>query len=859
MLQTLPEPLIASVLRASPTTLDSNVSNLPTQCLRAAAHAALPALQARTHLELDCAKQSTATCIEILKLFSTLSMSQNHKTLSLQSIDLDSRPTWAARARIRALFSAWNIAVCSGPRLESVAGTARGGSRATPTNILIGGARMHLDQFRQLLKPLAKCSTLQRLTISDVGLHTAHKSSFQEVVFAVVLQCKDLVSLTLCELAKRQLGVDSSYTRFLSSMSKLCMLTELKLQANESQIVPNYAKAMASSLPHMPQLRALSFNFIQDCPDTESIALSSAFSRLSVLTSLSMAENGARSHRSHGSQHDPSSAWPKLLPALVSLTTLKHLSLTKLKLNSDAAEPITQAIHAMHGIEALALDWDNIWTAELVLSVLDALKATGSCTKLVLKGDCIGWFDYRTSEVLDVALAQACLLPSLHHLDMQCECKSILQARHIAEQRDELFERLDKVQNRVDLASQGTQPALPSLTYLSFHLSSSPARRIFYAALPGMSSLLQLYFSAYNMKDENATFDDIHDDNAQLQAGLCALASVASLQELHTQYSAIPLHTAALGPSLEQLCTLTCLDLRTLDARGHGCLDRVLQSSIPVSLELWRALTALSSIKKLTLRDIILSSLHHRASGIEICPYPFGSGDELGKSLQTMTSLVDLTLTDLCPKMNSLSVVIPAIAYLTHLERLSVSIIPPSRQCHEETRSQVTLMLTDALKQLMWLESVTLGNIRLSSDGACMRTLAATLSRLPALRHVELRSPGLSFEDYEAVGWLLRSHACIRSMITGLPGRPLELVGLDERDRAHEEVFVEHRSRALTVANDLIAAADASSDPLRCRELIRRCKLGTRAIEYYGWYNAASRGSQLSSSLLKAVMCCCAP
>ena len=776
----------------------------------------------------------------------------------------------------------------SGPPIYSTAASAASAvgarCRDTPTEISIIAARMGPAQFQQLLKPLPKCSTLQRLEIADVGLHSAEADVFGQPMFrreratatvhatvlATVLQCSSLVSLTLRDVCHGPRSTDCSFTNFLASMSRLRMLTELKLLADATQqVVPGWAKAMAASLAHMPQLQALSFNFIRHCISEDALAFTSALSSLSVLTALALSGDGApipwvRGMHASAETSVASSAWPKLLPALTSLTTLKHLSLSKLKLVSGAweheAEPITAAIHAMPYIEAVGLDWDNIWTADLLLAVLDALKAAGSCTKLVLNGNVIGWFDFPTSEVLDVAIAQACLLPSLHHLDMQCECNSILQAHHIAEQRDEFRGRLAKVQEQV-AAAPDTPPRLTSLTHLAFGLKSSAARRIFYSVLPGMPALLQLHFSCFANKDQTS---DLDDEITQLQAELCALAPTASLQELHLQFTATASHISQLSAALLQFSTLTCVEFCTLDEHGRGTRDRRTEPdhSTIGAAGLLSALTQHSGLKQLSLQELDLIESQPRPSLLSagdpvnmLHPESVLSGMGMRCPL-----LVRLSLSNISPVSDTLSTIIREIGDLRHLEALELSLVAPSKQRHAESASELTEQLAKTLVRLVWLQSVTLGNIQLGHGGSCVRSLSLALAQLAALRHVELRCPGLTLDDYEAVASLLAAHTTIRSVATGLPGRPLSIVGLGEQGQTPAGAGTERR--LLGVAEALVVAVGAAQDPLRCRDFIRRIKLGTRAYEYYCVHSrspAPPPASLLSSSLLKGLLCCCAP
>ena len=220
-----------------------------------------------------------------------------------------------------------------------------------------------------------------------------------------------------------------------------------------------------------------------------------------------------------------------------------------------------------------------------------------------------------------------------------------------------------------------------------------------------------------------------------------------------------------------------------------------------------------------------------------------------------------LSLTDILPLSSSLSAVLQELRSLQCLETVELTLVAPSRWRHRESASQVAKALAESLVHLTWLHTLALGNMQLGGGGECMRTLTRALTRLPALRHVELRFPKLTFDDYEAAAALLRAHTSIRSMATGLPGHPLRVVGLDELGQSPTGVGVE--PRLIEVTQELVAAVGAARDPLRCRDLVRRIKLGARAMEYYGVHSGSSgpggSTSLFRETVLKGPLCCFAP
>lgn len=368
----LPDNLTVSLLRASMSSLDTQLQLLPPQAHLLAVHAAFPSFLQDGTLLLDCSVNTTAAATAALRAVSAMHCSnpdagrccnlwrdfwcesllnQPNSVLSslhVRSLALRGITSPAEKKFTCALFHA----VCAGAK-----------------HVSITSAEISDLHFQKILSALAKNTSLESLEIGLFDNFRAREPPLAAVIAQGLAQITGLQSLTLRNMPER---TDFHLPRTLqpltlqTTLQSLTRLTELQLDSSIQCV-----EGVSSFLSHLVHLHTLELCvYVYKEYQAEDLAV--ALTHLTGLRNLTCAGEGYA-----------------VLPALES-PRLAYLSKLDLDLSSGSADghlrTLVAAIRHMHELQDLALRVPSIGSGDAAVALLDSLQHCRCFSRLMLRG-----------------------------------------------------------------------------------------------------------------------------------------------------------------------------------------------------------------------------------------------------------------------------------------------------------------------------------------------------------------------------------------------------------------------------------------------------------------------------------------
>lgn len=455
-----------------------------------------PELMKYCSLRLDCSKHSTSTCIELLHRFAR-TKAPGRKSLTLENFSLGHREELFDSRSQEALLRAWYAAVGydSLEKFKSARpSNAPSQEGCGPFMICIDGLHSCGSLYEPILSALPHCSSLRSLKLKNLEQMDYNPGIITQVsmqsLISVLSRLTMLESLKLERIWKAGFPEERRVvSKIMLSIECLTKLTELHVDIQYKNYIGSAGMGLLQVLQSLTQLRSLYTSCLDRAWTLEVCQyLTDSLLCLPDLTSLHLCEHG----NFQGAMPlfpDDFETWPNIFTGLVPLAGLKKLGIESKCTMRVSAQRLCNALSNMTHLEDLDLEFPQ-WSAESVLGILEMVRKHQKCTRLVFKGLCATYATHQGAIGLETAIAQALLMPTLHHLDVDMQ-RDRTQHIGVGIEIPAWEHHIEAIQGRPSkgIYAQVANQHYPHLTHLKFHTASGLARTVVFSAMHSMHAL----------------------------------------------------------------------------------------------------------------------------------------------------------------------------------------------------------------------------------------------------------------------------------------------------------------------------------------------------------------------------------